>query len=37
MNDLKIILDRTRKPLTFATRDNFAHLQKRENSADRGC
>jgi hypothetical protein len=27
MDDLKIILDRIRKPLTFATRDNFAHLK----------
>jgi len=27
MDELKIILDRIRKPLTFATRDNFAHLK----------
>jgi ATP-dependent DNA helicase RecG len=27
MDDLKTILDRIRKPLTFAARDNFAHLK----------
>jgi ATP-dependent DNA helicase RecG len=27
MDDLKAILDRIRKPLTFAARDNFAHLK----------
>ena len=27
MDDLKTILDRIRKPLTFAARDNFANLK----------
>ena len=27
MDDLKTILDRIRKPLLFAARDNFAHLK----------
>jgi ATP-dependent DNA helicase RecG len=27
MDDLKTILDRIRKPLTFAARDNFAHIK----------
>ncbi len=26
MDDLKSILDRIRKPLAFATKDNFAHI-----------
>src|SRR3990172_10232944 len=27
MDDLKTILDRIKKPLTFAARDNFAHIK----------